>query len=838
MACYSLKEAIYKQNIDLPEIHPISDLSELLKLQINYLDQAALVNKIITILKTLNIKYLQNNVIAITEIAEYIEKLIYKSETYNIDFKNFLNILDENLSLYKQEMLQIIKLFFNEWSKNNNLTKAGYNNILIEKLPIILKNKHLIIAGINSITTSIINLLQRNLSFKNSELIFYGIDSNLKEEDWHNINYSHPQYNFKFIMDKLGINPIKIISIGEKNKQNIFLSEALKPAKSCYKWHNFNEINSKIRLITALDQHQEANIIINFLKDNYDKRIMLVTSDNSLIEKLALHLEKYQLPFNIIQDIPLYLHKTSIWLVLSLNFILEKHSLLSTLALLKGSFAFPENLNELEITIRNNSNIMDIEFENPFFQRLKEEAAKFNTLGKFNSFSNFLTAHISFAEKIADSDIWESVEAQELKAHLDQCSEAFKAFNILDIKEYKIIFELFLKSIFYRPPLSLENNITILKPLDARLHKAETMILAGLNEGIWPTKSSLDPALNNNILNKIGFPSIDQMIGEEAYDFQCLAEAEKVILTRSEKINGQACIASRWFLRLNTLSKEKSIYLPSNTEFLTPSTKQNFIPPIPELQYRPTQLSATQIEKLVTNPYHIYVDLILNLKKLPPLKKELSTQDFGNFIHKSLEIYYRNKNNLSIEEAGLQALKKLNINSNKIKLLWWPRFTRIAEWLEVNQKNNALNYVEVTGKYKISDNFTITAKADRIDMIDNYLSIIDYKTGKLSSQKSIYSGQTLQLLLEGIIALNAGFIFQTITKSYKIKSLQYMQLSGNEQPVQILDIDIQSKDILEHTKKYILQLIAEYQISTTPYYYTEKKTINYCYYEHLARMFT
>lgn len=191
-------------------------------------------------------------------------------------------------------------------------------------------------------------------------------------------------------------------------------------------------------------------------------------------------------------------------------------------------------------------------------------------------------------------------------------------------------------------------------------------------------------------------------------------------------------------------------------------------------------------------------------------------------------------------EAGNQALSILRINSPQVKLLWWPRFIRIANWYLANENKNMEAHLENPGYIKIKDNFIITAKADRIELFSNSVNIIDYKTGKLTTAKAIYDGKSLQLVLEALIASNGGFKCQT-KKSYQINSLVYIELSGGEDPAKILEIDINQKPILEETKKYIYSLVEEYQNPLTPYYYTRKKVLGYChiliYHENLIKLF-
>jgi ATP-dependent helicase/nuclease subunit B len=511
--------------------------------------------------------------------------------------------------------------------------------------------------------------------------------------------------------------------------------------------------------------------------------------------------------------------------------MLEKFSLTALLGLLKHQFSIIDPL-ELETLIRNKNffgnNVFDIGQEDELFKKIQQTTRELKEFGNFKDLSN---QHIKFVEEFANQDIWQGEVGKELQAFIEQLSSALENTAPISLKEYSLLFNHFLKSTYYREE-SLAKRITLLKPIDARLHSADIVILAGMNQDTWPTKTRPDPYFNPHLLDKIGFPLSSQAVGEEIYDFQCLAQAKEVIITRPEKINGTITIASPLVLRLQILSRNSinaTYKLPMLEVLKLMKDKE---PPLTSINYRPIQLSVTQIEKLIFNPYHIYVDLILKLKKLPLLIKELSALDFGNFIHRSLAIYHNNRNDTLIN-AGQRALKELKLNQPSIKMLWWPRFLRIAHWFITHENTEAKIFLEDFGKIKIGDNFTMIAIADRLEFLANSsINIIDYKTGRLSSAKSITTGKTLQLLLEAIIAQNGGFSCQVRNSS--INALEYIQLSGGENPATILSIDLDSK-IIEQTKAYLEELIKQYQDPKTPYYYTKKKTLNYCEYEHLSR---
>ena len=126
----------------------------------------------------------------------------------------------------------------------------------------------------------------------------------------------------------------------------------------------------------------------------------------------------------------------------------------------------------------------------------------------------------------------------------------------LNLADYS---DLFARIASERPERTPENphpRLFLLKPLDARLLSADTIVLAGLNEGCWPQTPGPDPWLNRADRAFVGLPPQERRIGRSAHDFFSLAaSAPQVILTRSKKENGSLTRPSRWVSRIKALAE-------------------------------------------------------------------------------------------------------------------------------------------------------------------------------------------------------------------------------------------------------------------------------------------
>ena len=102
-------------------------------------------------------------------------------------------------------------------------------------------------------------------------------------------------------------------------------------------------------------------------------------------------------------------------------------------------------------------------------------------------------------------------------------------------REWLQMLEPLLSGQVVKPKTGSHPSVMIWGALEARLQDVDTIILAGLNEGIWPNTSSNDPFLSRSMKAEIGLEPPERRIGLAAHDFQMGMGAHNVILSRSKK---------------------------------------------------------------------------------------------------------------------------------------------------------------------------------------------------------------------------------------------------------------------------------------------------------------
>ena len=356
-----------------------------------------------------------------------------------------------------------------------------------------------------------------------------------------------------------------------------------------------------------------------------------------------------------------------------------------------------------------------------------------------------------------------------------------------------------------RPGGASHARLRILGVLEARLVRADRLILAGLEEGMWPAAAPIDPFLSRPMRERLGLPSPERRIGLSAHDFAQAACAPDVVLLNSERRDGAPAVASRWLWRLSTLAKGAGLDLPGRPDILAwaraldapiadppPALKTAPRPaPRPPVEARPRRLAVTAVERWVRDPYGVYARYILGLRPLDRPDEPVEAMARGSAIHAAFERFaIEHPDALPPEpEAVFTAILIEELVAAGMPS---PRMTRehalaanVAPWViafERRRRPGARLIVEQEGELAFpapAGVFTVTAKADRIEARDFGGDILDFKTGVAPSAKMVRAGLSPQLTLTAAIMAAGGF---ADLGALAPAELLYVRVSGGRIP--------------------------------------------------------
>ncbi|MBV8593151.1 MAG: double-strand break repair protein AddB, partial [Caulobacteraceae bacterium] len=198
-------------------------------------------------------------------------------------------------------------------------------------------------------------------------------------------------------------------------------------------------------------------------------------------------------------------------------------------------------------------------------------------------------------------------------------------------------------------------RLQILGVLESRLVRADRVILAGLEEGVWPRAAATDPFLSRPMRRQLGLPSPDRRIGLSAHDFANAASAPEVILLSRERRAGAPALKSRWLWRLEALIEGALLPPPRRPEViawaraldapladppesLRTAPRASYAPPV---AVRPRRLPVTEIERWTRDPYAVYARRILGLRPLDRPDEAMDAAVRGSAVHKAIEDFTR-----------------------------------------------------------------------------------------------------------------------------------------------------------------------------------------------------
>lgn len=410
----------------------------------------------------------------------------------------------------------------------------------------------------------------------------------------------------------------------------------------------------------------------------------------------------------------------------------------------------------------------------------------------FANTADFAYAHARVAEAfVATKDepgarfLWAGEDGEAAAQLMRELLSESARMPQLGLDDYARVFAELSQMRAVRPPATPAARVRILGPLEARLQSADLVVMGGLNEGAWPAPPPHDPFLSADMRKAAGLTPAERRYGLAAHDFAQLACAPRVVLTRAGRVEGAPAVASRWLWRLQTLCRGADAVPPTHHKgeadvaalaaLMDRVAARDARPtapprPTPPVSARPRRLSVTRIRDWIRDPYALYAREILKLDHLQPLDRPPDARERGTALHDALfEMLNDAPAALGDDFAerlaalSLEKLRALGLDDGALAREA-PRMTRAAEWFaewEAQRRAGGWTPVilEKKGAFTFDapgGEFTLFAKADRIDQGPTGWAVLDYKTGTPPTVRQAREFDP-QLFLEGAILAAGGY---------------------------------------------------------------------------------
>ncbi|MBL6653630.1 MAG: double-strand break repair protein AddB [Reyranella sp.] len=684
-------------------------------------------------------------------------------------------------------------------------------------------------------------------------VVLPGLDRDMDERSWNELDETHPQFGLRELLKALGCERQDVTDWagGAGSTRHLLITELMRPAETTEDWSR--PPASTLEHVTRADcatPHQEALVIALALRETLKdagRTAALVTPDRDLARRVAAELKRWNIDIDDSAGTPLSDAPPAELLLALVRAIDEGFAPVALLALLKhplttlggdraavldaarrldrkclrglkpapGLLAICARIDKARF-----GDLTDRLAVHQLIDRLEAATAALAPLMEAGAAPDaLLDATIAAAETVASADaLWSGDAGEALADALARLRAAWTGTATIDGGEWPALLAAMLEPEIVRPRFGRHPRLAIWGPLEARLQRADLLVLGGLNEGTWPPAVETGPWLNRPMRAALGLPQPERRIGLSAHDFVSALGADRVLLTRAEREGGAPTVSSRWLARLDALfgyepgkgrppeyiQRGQREYLAWADEIDRP---KGYAPwrrpePRPPVAARPTRLSVSSIEQWRRDPYGLYARRILGLKALDPLEAELGAADRGNALHDALDEFlaaYPSGLLPPVAASEFEALGEKHLGALLTapaeRAFWWPRFQRLARWLVAteNARRRAgarLLASETTGALTVgppSRPLTIEGRADRIDELERgFWEIIDYKTGRVPSNKELEALFAPQLLLEAAMAERGGFA-KIEGKAQSVR-LSYWQANGLGDGGKVIDI--------------------------------------------------
>ncbi|WP_421996884.1 double-strand break repair protein AddB [Reyranella sp.] len=677
------------------------------------------------------------------------------------------------------------------------------------------------------------------------KIVLPGLDRDMDERSWHELDETHPQFGLRELLAALGRSRADVGDWpgGGGTARHLLITELMRPAATSEDWTR--PPASSLEHVTRADcatPHQEALVIALALREvlkDEGRTAALVTPDRDLARRVAAELRRWDIDIDDSAGTPLADSPPAALLLALTAAIDAGFAPAALLALLKHPLCTLGGARGEVLAAARRLDRKCLRGLKPApglaAIRARIDAASFGHPGDRDAVRGLvdrveaatallvgemaagappaalLDATLAAAETIASPDaLWSGDAGEALADVLARLRAAWEEAGPIAGGEWPALLAAMLAPETLRPAWGRHPRLAIWGPLEARLQRADLLVLGGLNDGTWPPAVETGPWLNRPMRAALGLPQPERRIGLSAHDFVAALGAERVLLTRAEREGGAPTVPSRWLARLDALFGYEHDGKTAPPEYIQRGQRsylawadaldrppRGYRPgrrpePRPPVEARPTRLSVSSIEQWRRDPYGLYARRILRLEALEPLEAALGAADRGNALHDALDAFMRRHPSgvlppdavAEFEALGEQHLGAL-LTAPAERAFWWPRFRRLAGWLVAteNERRRAgarLLASETKGALKIGPRhrpLTIEARADRIDEVERGTwEIIDYKTGRVPTKTELEALFAPQLLLEAAMAERGGF--EKIAGKARTVRLSYWQANG------------------------------------------------------------
>ena len=696
-----------------------------------------------------------------------------------------------------------------------------------------------VVAGTTGGVPAVARLIRTVARMKQGRVVLPGVDLAMDPGVWDALGAepSHPQAGFWRLLNGLGATRDDVAAWDAPSLRADTLTHIMLPAAALAGWRTAgpHAMGDVTRLAPA-DEQEEAVAIALVLRDALEQpgvRAALVTPDRALAVRVAAELRRYGVVADDSAGEPLTDMPPGAFLRLLARCVADGFGPVALLSVCKHPLA---GLGMTQAACRAGARALELlclrgpapspgldglraaaqraaaarpgpraeaaEAALALLDQLAARMLPLLTLARATDAApaDALRTLIQAAEALAETDaadgahrLWAGEEGDALSTHLAELLDALPVLPPQPLATLPGLLDASMAGAMVRTRRALRGlpgaehpRVAILGLLEARLLTADTVVLGGLAEGVWPATTDPGPWMSRPMRTACGLPAPEERVGQAAHDFSMLVTgAAQVVLSCPRRRDGAPAVPSRWLVRIEAYLRGQAASLPLHPAAAWaaaldlpagPPVPVEPPTPRPPVALRPTRLSVSEIQTWQDDPYAIHAKHILRLRPLEPLELAADQSDYGTIVHAAIAAWVTQGGDLQI--AMDQALDAAAVRP-ALSAWWRPRLHRIAAWVVMTERQRPQPLTvaaEADGVWVLPGGaFTLTGRADRIEKHPDGLVILDYKTGATPNKKDVGNNNAPQLPLEAAMARHGAF---GLPLSGPSQMLVYWKLTG------------------------------------------------------------
>lgn len=641
------------------------------------------------------------------------------------------------------------------------------------------------------------------------DIILPGLDPAIAPEDWQCIAPGHPLFHLKRWLDsmEIGLQQVAVLGEAANPKASLWLT-----AMACYdevpKWRDMPPLQTAAapRLIPCAHGEEEARVISLLIREALEtpgSRTALVTPDEGLMERVSAHLARYGIAPDRIKHGTLAQTETgSLWRAM-LDYIAAPSRMLPLLALLRHpllSSHWPEWLREAEPRTRGLVRHAPGQLP-PLPPELRERPEHRRAEQLIAGLAGLARRSLTPSQWVGELRVLLSPFAPDGTGG-DAVADALDALSAADMlgtinaDAFATLLEESFATAWRGDLYDTHPGITMLTPLEARLQQFDRVILANMQDGIWPGLARPSAWLNLAQQATLGLPAPEEQLSLMAHDLLLLGSQHELFLTWPEREGGAPTTRSRYIERLVALMELQGMPEATfcATEYLgwahalyeAPAFREIAPPaPAPIAARRPKAVDASALDRLTTDPYYLYARYVLKLRELDPIDAEPEAKEFGTLTHAALAELtdHWNREDRAATRAEIESMASKVLNPfaarPEVHLFWRQRLENALGFVNDVEANRRARRPHVQAERAINDtlilneegtSLTLRGRIDRLEEGSDGVAIGDYKTGLAPTTAKLNDGSALQLLAYALLLELQG---------HPIAELNYWQLPAS-----------------------------------------------------------